>query len=54
MGSGKKFRVKWIEAGTVSLGICGGRRCEHEWSFFIDLIKVEIYIGIGKGYEEFR
>ena len=54
MGSGEKFRLKWISESYVSLGLFIGRRCEHEWSIHIDLIKVSIYIGIGKGYEEFR
>lgn len=54
MGSGEKFRVTWLDSRMVSLGIFIGRKCEHEWSINIDLIKVSIYIGFGKGYEEFR
>jgi hypothetical protein len=54
MGSGDKLRFKWFESNYVSLGIFIGRRCEHEWSINIDLIKFGIYIGFGKGYEEFR
>lgn len=53
MGSGKKFRITWMESDIIRLGISGGRKCEREWSFFIDLIKISIYIGIGKGYEQF-
>ena len=54
MGSGEKFRINWMPEGIFSLGISGGRMLEHEWSFHIDLIKAQIYIGFGKGYEEFR
>ncbi len=54
MGSGKKFRVTWLGSNFVSLGLFVGKRCEHEWSIHIDLIKIQFYIGFGKGYEEFR
>lgn len=54
MGSGKKFRVSWMPKGIVSVGMSIGAMCEHEWSIHIELIKVRIYIGFGKGYEEFR
>lgn len=54
MGSGSKFRLNWLGSNFVSLGIFVGRRCEHEWSIKIDLVKFGIYIGFGKGYEEFR
>lgn len=53
MGSGKKFRIDWQHPKFVSLGISIGRMSEHEWSIHIDLIKITIYIGFGKGYEEF-
>lgn len=53
MGSGSKFRIEWLER-VVSLGITVGRMCEHEWSIHVCLIKIQFYIGIGKGYEEFK
>lgn len=54
MGSGKKFRIDWLPEGIFALGMSVGRMMEHEWSIHVDLIKVQIYIGFGKGYEEFR
>lgn len=54
MGSGDKFRIAWMDSRIFALGVSVGRMCEHEWSIHIDLIKVSIYIGFGKGYEEFR
>lgn len=54
MGSGKKFRISWLHPNVVSLGISAMYRGEHELSIHIDLIKIGIYIGFGKGYEEFR
>ena len=54
MGSGEKFRISWLPSNMIALGISGGRMMEHEWSFHIELIKIRIYIGFGKGYEEFR
>jgi hypothetical protein len=52
MGAGDKFRIEYIGHSYISLGIFIGRNCEHEWSISIDLIKIKIYIGIGKGYHE--
>ena len=52
MGSGKRFRVDWLHPKVVSLGISVIHKGEHEWSINIDLIKVGIYIGFGKGYDE--
>lgn len=54
MGSGKKFRISWLHPQVTALGISVVRFGEHEWSIAIELIKFSIYIGIGKGYEEFR
>lgn len=54
MGSGDKFRFSWMPEGYVSLGMAVGRMKEHEWSIHVDLILWKIYIGIGRGYEEFR
>ena len=52
MGSGKKFRIEWFLPKIVSFGIGVMHKGEHELSINIDLIKVRIYIGIGKGYDE--
>ena len=52
MGSGEKFRIDWLHPNVVSIGFAVIRNGEHEWSISIDLIKVGIYIGIGKGYDE--
>jgi hypothetical protein len=52
MGSGEKFRIDWLHPNVVSIGFGVIRNGEHEWSINIDLIKVGIYIGIGKGYDE--
>lgn len=54
MGSGKRFRIVWWESyPVVALGVSIALRSEHEVSIRIDLIKASIYIGFGKGYEEF-
>ena len=53
MGSGKKFRITLAHPGHWGLGAFLGIRSEHEVSVHIELIKINIYIGFGKGYEEF-
>jgi hypothetical protein len=53
MGSGKRFRIGLMPYNIVSIGVSVGRKCEHEWSIHIELLVVRIYIGFGKGYEEF-
>lgn len=53
MGSGDKFRFGMMHPKVWSLGLSVVIRGEHEVSISINLIKWEIYIGIGKGYEEF-
>jgi len=53
MGSGDKFRISWMDWKIWALGVSIGRRCEHEWSIHIELIRIRIYIGFGRGYEEF-
>lgn len=53
MGSGKRFRIGWMNYPVIALGVSGALRSEHEVSIHIELIKVRIYIGFGKGYEEF-
>ena len=52
MGSGNKFRIRWNSESYVALGIFIGYKSEHAISINIDLIKISIYIGIGKGYDE--
>lgn len=52
MGSGKKFRVSWMDRRIVAFGISAMYKGEHEFSIHIDLIKINIYIGFGKGYDE--
>lgn len=54
MGSGDNFRFGPMPKGMIGYGISIGRMMEHEWSIHIDLILWRMYIGIGKGYEEFR
>lgn len=52
MGSGKRFRIDWLPPQVFSFGIGVVHKGEHELSIHIDLIKVGIYIGFGKGYDE--
>ena len=54
MGSGKKFRMSWQSFPVWAVGIAVALRSEHEISIHIDLVKVRIYIGFGRGYEEFE
>lgn len=54
MGSGDRFRISLMPLNYFSIGIAGGYKLEHVWSLHIDLFKVRVYIGFGKGYEEFR
>lgn len=55
MGSGKRFRITWWGSyPVVALGIAVALRSEHKVSIHIDLLKTRIYIGFGKGYEEFE
>jgi len=51
MGSGDKFRIRWTHR-IWSLGISAMTQGEHDVSIHINLIKIEIYIGFGKGYDE--
>jgi hypothetical protein len=53
MGSGKKFRIKWESYPVYSIGAALALRSEHEISIHLNFIKLSIYIGVGKGYEEF-
>lgn len=54
MGSGDKFRFQWMPRQVWAIGMSFITRGEHEISIQIDLLKASIYIGIGKGYEEFE
>ena len=54
MGSGKKFRVRWESFPIYSIGATLAFRSEHEVSIRFNFIKLSVYIGIGKGYEEFE
>ena len=53
MGSEKRLRIGWMNYPVIAIGLSAALRSEHEVSIHIDLIKVRIYIGFGKGYEEF-
>lgn len=54
MGSGEKFRVRWESFPIYSIGATLAFRGEHEVSIRFNFIKLSVYIGIGKGYEEFE
>jgi hypothetical protein len=54
MGSGKKFRIMWESYPVYSIGASMAFRSEHEVSIHLNFVKLLIYIGIGKGYEEFE
>ncbi len=54
MGSGEKFRVRWEPFPIYSIGATLAFRSEHEVSIRFNFIKLSVYIGIGKGYEEFE
>jgi hypothetical protein len=54
MGSGKKFRIQWESYPVYSIGASLAFRSEHEVSIQFNFIKLSIYIGLGKGYEEFE
>lgn len=49
MGSGPKFSIDWCNG--VGLGFYIDR-WPHQLSINITLIKFNIYIGFGKGYDE--
>jgi len=54
MGSGKKFRINWQSFPVYSIGATLAFRSEHEVSIHFEFIKLCIYIGFGRGYEEFE
>lgn len=52
MGSGEKFKCEWLGGHHgVGLGIWIDT-FPHQLSINITLIKLRIYIGFGKGYDE--
>jgi hypothetical protein len=51
MGSGEKFQIDWWTKGSIGLGIWISN-FPHELSIQITLLKVSIYMGFGKGYDE--
>lgn len=54
MGSGDKFRFGLMPKGVWSVGVAVGRMTEHEWSIHVELLFWRLYIGFGRGYEEFE
>ena len=50
MGSGSRFKISFIEDG-FGFGIYASK-FPHVVSININLIKINIYIGFGKGYDE--
>jgi hypothetical protein len=54
MRSGKRLRIGLMPYNIVSIGVSVGRRCEHEWSIHVELLLVRVYLGFGRGYEEFN
>lgn len=53
MGSGKKFRVSWHPWNLWDVGFAVVFRSEHEVSIHINFLRFGVYVGIGKGYEDF-
>jgi len=51
MGSGPRFSISWMEEQWC-IGIAFVPGMPHRLSFYINLIKLQIYIGFGKGYDE--
>lgn len=51
MGSGPRFCINKLR-DYWSLGFTFVPGHPHEYSFYLDLIKIQIYVGIGKGYDE--
>jgi hypothetical protein len=51
MGSGDKFKIGWMHGFGFGLGVHVDR-FPHQLSINIILLKVSIYIGFGKGYDE--
>ena len=53
MGSGKRFRVTWETYPVWGFGVSLALKSEHQVSVSICLLKLYIYVGFGKSYEEF-
>ena len=45
-----RFKIKW-DRDTWSLGITLIPDFPHKLSFYINLIKIEVYIGLGKAHD---
>jgi hypothetical protein len=52
MGSGDKFSIEWMKEG-FGLGVYFSQ-FPHTVSVNITLIKLRIYLGFGRGYDEVR
>ena len=51
MGSGSRFKITYTKE-QWSLGLTFVPGFPHKLSFYINLVKIQIYIGFGKGYDE--
>jgi hypothetical protein len=49
MGSGDKFSISWVQG--IGLGVHVST-FPHQVSINITLLKANIYLGFGKGYDE--
>lgn len=49
MGSGPRFKITMLEGFGIGIYVNG---FPHTVSININLIKINIYIGFGKGYDE--
>ena len=56
MGIGDRFRFGSMPKGVWSVGVAVGRLpwTKHESSIHVELLFWRLYIGIGRGYEEFE
>jgi hypothetical protein len=52
MGSGKRFRVKWDSYPSYAIGVSLTLNSEHKVSIQLNFVKLHVYIGFGKGYDE--
>ncbi len=52
MGSGKRFRVKWEQYPSYAIGASLTFNSEHKVSIHLNFVKICVYIGFGKGYDE--
>lgn len=52
MGSGDRFSITWMHFGHWCLGLSYVPNFPHRHSFYINLLKIQIYIAFGKGYDE--